>query len=187
MMNNDNFLNGQLIISQPCNQDPYFAKSVILVAQHNDSGAWGVILNRRARTVTMSNIMAVVGIEYAGNEPVFVGGPVEPTRVHVVHTLDWSSPSTLYISDNLGVTGDISILSAISNGTGPKLYKAGIGLSVWGAGQLEGEQSGHEPWTPDHRWLVATATADVCLSGSGEEQWQCAIHSSVQQKISDYF
>lgn len=186
-MNNDNFLNGQLIVSQPCSQDPYFSKSVILVAQHNSSGAWGVIINRRAKSVSMKHIMSAVGIDHPLDEPVYVGGPVEPTRVQVIHTLDWSSINTLYISDNLGVTGDISILSAISNGTGPKLYRAGVGLSVWAAGQLEGEQSGVEPWTKNHQWLVATATADICLSGSGEEQWQRAIQMSVQHRISELF
>ena len=186
-MNSTEFLNGQLIVSQPCSQDPYFAKSVILIAQHNASGAWGVIVNRRARSVSMKNIMSAVGIDYTKDEPVYVGGPVEPTRVHVVHTLDWSSPSTLYISDNIGVTGDISVLSAISAGIGPKLYKAGVGLSVWGAGQLDGEQSGKEPWAPHHRWLVATATVDLCLSGSGEDQWQRTINASVQRQIADFF
>ena len=186
-MNNDKFLTGQLLISQPKMPEGHFSKSVILVAQHNKSGAWGVVVNRRARSVFMDNIMAVVGIEYPKDTPVYVGGPIEPTRVHVVHTLDWSSPSTLYISDNLGITGDVSILTAISVGEGPKMYRAGVGLSVWGAAQLEGEQSGLDPWTPAHQWLVAAASPELCLLESGDKQWQNAIHASVKKQVSEFF
>jgi putative transcriptional regulator len=135
----------------------------------------------------MQAIMSAAGIEYAGNETIYVGGPVEPTRVHVIHTLDWASSSTLKITNDLGITGDVSVLAAISQGQGPKLYRAGVGLAVWSAGQLEGEQSGIEPWTPAHRWLVADATVDLCLTGAGEEQWQRAIDHCVSQRVSSLF
>ena len=186
-MGNRQFLNGQLVISQPKNQDKNFSKTVVLVAQHSASGAWGVIVNRPAKTVSMEHIMSAVGIDHKSNETIYVGGPVEPTRVHVIHTLDWSSPGTLKIADNIGITGDVTILSAISSGEGPRMYRAGVGLAVWSAGQLEGEQSGILPWTPEHRWLTATATIDLCLVGSSEEQWQRAIDASVSQRISDFF
>ena len=186
-MNNSNFLNGQILVSQPKNLDHHFSKSVVLMAQHSITGAWGVIVNKPARTVTMQNIMIAAGIEYQGPELVYLGGPVESTRVHVIHTLDWSSPSTLKITDQIGITGDISILSAISAGEGPKLYRTGVGLSVWSAGQLDGEQSGLDPWNDSHRWLTTPATIDLCLTGAGEEQWQRAIDRCVTECIADLF
>lgn len=182
-----NRLTGQLLISQPKNQDRHFTKSVILVAQHNETGAWGVVVNKQARTVSLKDIMNAVGIDYSGDEVAYVGGPVEPTRVHVVHSLDWSSPGTLKISDDLGITGDITILTAISRGEGPRSFRAGVGLAVWSAGQLDGEQTGTTPWTPEHVWLTAPATSDLCLTGASDEQWQNAIEASVKQKISEFF
>ena len=187
MMSASEFLTGQLLVSQPRNRDGHFARTSILIAQHSLSGAWGVVVNRVAKTINMQNIMAAAGIEYGGEEPIYVGGPVEPTRVHVVHSLDWSSSSTMKITDDIGITGDVSILAAISSGQGPQLYRAGIGLAVWSAGQLEGEQSGVEPWTPAHQWLVTPATIELCLTGGGEEQWQRAINQCVNQKISELF
>jgi len=187
MMNENDFLTGQLLIAQPKNQDGHFSKSVVMIAQHGLTGAWGVVVNRPAKTINMQNVMAAVGIDYSGNEMVYVGGPVEPTRVHVVHTMDWFSSSTLQITDEIGITGDVSVLSAISLGQGPKLYRAGIGLSVWSAGQLEGEQSGLEPWNETHRWLTTPACIELCLTGSGEEQWQRAINQCVNRRISDFF
>lgn len=183
MMSASDFLTGQLLVSQPRNQEGHFARTTVLIAQHDLSSAWGVAVNRLAKTLNMQNIMAAAGIEYTGNEPIYVGGPVEPTRVHVVHSLDWFSPSTLRITDDIGITGDVSVLAAIAMNQGPQLYRAGIGLAVWSAGQLEGEQSGEAPWTKKHQWLTTDASIDLCLTGSGEEQWQRAINHCVNQRI----
>ena len=187
MMSASDFLTGQLLVAQPRNQDGHFARTTVLIAQHSLSGAWGVIVNRVAKTLTMQSIMAAAGIDYTGDEPIYVGGPVEPTRVHVVHSLDWFSETTLKITDDIGITGDVSVLAAISAGEGPQLYRAGIGLAVWSAGQLEGEQSGLEPWSEKHQWLTTDASMELCLTGGSEEQWQRAINRCVTQRIATLF
>jgi putative transcriptional regulator len=178
---------GQLLVAQPKNTDGHFAKSIVLVAQHSLTGAWGVIVNRPAKTLNMTSIMNAAGIEFESNEIAYVGGPVEPARVHVIHTMDWFSSSTLRITEELGITGDRTILAAIAQGQGPKLYRAGVGLAVWSAGQLEGEQSGVDPWGPNHRWLTTPGSVELCLTGSGEEQWQRAINQCVNQRIKELF
>lgn len=182
-----NSLAGQILVSQPKNTSPHFSKSVILVTQHGVNGAWGVVVNRESNTLDIQAVMKAAGIEYSGNSKVYIGGPVEPTRVHVVHSMDWSSASTLQITPELGITGDLSVLAAICHNEGPTLWRAGIGLSAWSAGQLDGEQSGIAPWTAEHKWLTAPATVDICLSGTGEEQWQRAISHCVNNKIADLF
>lgn len=182
-----NSLAGQILVSQPKNSSPHFAKSIVLVVQHGINGAWGVIVNKESHTLDIHTVMKAAGIEFQGNQKVYLGGPVEPARVHVVHSMDWFSSSTLQITSEIGITGDLSVLAAISQGEGPKLWRAGVGLAAWSAGQLEGEQSGIAPWTPDHRWLTAPAALDICLSGSGEEQWQRAISHCVNNKIADLF
>jgi putative transcriptional regulator len=187
MIEENKSLLGKILIAQPRNTDGHFTRSVILVAQHSMSGSWGVMVNRPAKTVNMSNVMDAAGIESTSNEAVYVGGPVEVNRVHVVHSMDWSSSSTLQITGSLGITGDRTILAAIAAGEGPRLYRTGIGLAVWSAGQLDGEMSGIEPWTASHQWLTADATLELCLSGSGDEQWQRAINHCVNDRISEFF
>lgn len=180
-------LSGKILVAPPKHLEGHFSKTVVLVAQHGLTGAWGVVVNRQARTVNMQNIMNAAGIEYSGHEPIFVGGPVEPTRVQVVHSLDWHSTSTLRITDNIGITGDLSVLAAIAANEGPKLYRAGVGLAVWSAGQLDGEMSGKEPWRKEHQWLTNEATVELCLTGAGEEQWQRAIDECINQRIATLF
>lgn len=186
-MSSSENLTGKILVAPPKNNEGHFSKTVVLVAQHGLSGAWGVVVNKPAKTVTMQVIMAAAGIEHGGNETIYVGGPVEPTRVHVIHSLDWVSSGTLKITDELGITGDLSVLAAISQGEGPKLYRAGVGLAVWSAGQLDGEMSGLEPWGPQHQWLATDSNIELCLTGGGEEQWQRAINQCVNQKIAQLF
>ena len=186
-MSSIEFLTGKILVAPPRNNEGHFSKTVVLVAQHGLSGAWGVVMNRQAKTVNMQAIMNAAGIEYGGNETVYVGGPVEPTRVHVVHSMDWSSAGTVQVTHDIGITGDMTIMAAIAGGEGPNLWRAGIGLAAWSAGQLDGEMSGISPWTPDHRWLTAPATVEVCLSGTGEEQWQRAISHCVNNQIATLF
>jgi putative transcriptional regulator len=186
-MSTNEFLTGKLLVAPPRNNEGHFAKTTVLIAQHSVSGAWGVVMNRPAKTVTMQAIMSAAGIECATDEIIYVGGPVEPTRVHVVHTLDWESASTLKITGDLGITGDVSVLAAIAGGCGPRMYRAGVGLAVWSAGQLDGEMSGLEPWTASHQWLTTDASVELCLTGGGEEQWQRAINECVNERIATLF
>lgn len=186
-MSTNEYLTGKLLVAQPIIQKGPFSKSCVIVAQHDYSGAWGVIVNRPAKSIDMRAIMKAAGIEYYENEETYIGGPVESTRVQVIHTLDWFSKNTLKITKDIGITGDIGVLAAISQGNGPLMYRAGVGLAVWSAGQLDGEQSGISPWTLDHQWLTTDATLELCLSGSGDEQWQRAINECVSQKISTLF
>jgi putative transcriptional regulator len=186
-MSTNEFLTGKLLVAPPRNNEGHFAKSIVLIAQHGINGAWGVVVNRPAKTVTMQAIMSAAGIESSTNEIIYVGGPVEPTRVHVVHTLDWESASTLKINGDLGITGDVSVLAAIAGACGPRMYRAGVGLAVWSAGQLDGEMSGLEPWTANHQWLTTDATMELCLTGGGEEQWQRAINECVNERIASLF
>lgn len=180
-------LTSKLILAQPTSNDLHFTKSVVLVVQHNRTGAWGVVVNRPAKTVTMQAVMTAAGVDYDGNEPIYVGGPVEPTRVHVIHSLDWFSLSTLKITEDIGITGDMSVLAAIAQGQGPELYRAGVGLAVWTGGQLDGEMKGESPWRHENRWLSTDATVDLCLAGTGEEQWQRGIDQCISQRINQLF
>jgi putative transcriptional regulator len=188
-------LAGNILVAQPKSTNGHFQKSVVLVAQHGPAGAWGVVCNKESHAIKMENIMAAAGVEFDLAEwkrhgrpyPVYLGGPVEQTRVHVIHSMDWFAPSTIQITPDIGITGEMSVLAALAEDQGPKIWRAGVGLAVWSAGQLDGEQSGIAPWTPDHQWLTCAATTELVLTGGGDEQWQRAIDACVTNKIAELF
>ena len=71
-------LRGHLLIAAPSLFD-YFRRSVILVLEHSDEGAMGVVLNRRSETLVVDAVPALAALPGA-EEAVFVGGPVAPAR-----------------------------------------------------------------------------------------------------------
>ena len=175
---------GNILISKPTrpSYDPY-CNSIILVAQHTKQGAWGIVLNKRSKKILIEDVMISAGIDCSLKDNIYLGGPVEPSRVHVVHSMDWFSQSTLRISDTLGVTGDKSILSAISTGEGPGVYRVGIGLAVWAADQLEDQLS----TVSDRQWLTIPATIQTAFYKDGLIQWENCINECISQRITKYF
>src|SRR5215217_278470 len=72
-------LRGQLLVASPSLIDPNFARSVVLITEHSDEGAMGIVLNRPSETAVKEVVPELA--EVATGEPLFVGGPVQPEAV----------------------------------------------------------------------------------------------------------
>lgn len=181
---------GKLLIAQPRCVSSFFTETVTLLVSHAHHGSWGLILNKKfdGDAMTLNDLLDSVGIERHKNftDPLYIGGPVERSKVAVLHSSEWFSHSTQPITDNISMTNDISILAAISRGEGPDQYRIICGLSAWGAGQLEGEMSGQEPWTPQHRWLTAPATSEI-FESNGRELWNRSLQTAVNLEVKEWF
>lgn len=192
-MTDSNSLLGQFLIAQPTTKDRYFDQAVIIVCSHSDQqGAWGLVCNRpitdpeRSREV-WQYLGWAEGYHPLGMD-LWAGGPVLPDRVIVLHSTDWRSASTQELTLGVLVTQDPSVFEAIHSGQGPSEYKIFLGFAAWQAGQLEGEQSGQPPWTPQHRWLISPSRAQEILSvDSQESQWLRAIAQSARLSVDSWF
>jgi putative transcriptional regulator len=186
----DNY-KGKLLIAQPKSKGSFFEESVVLVVSNTLRGSWGLIINKMIPDdeCCLADILEHVGMDNANyvNAPLFVGGPVERSRVCIVHSNDWSSASTIEVTPEISVTTDISILAALANNIGPEKYKIMCGVSGWGSNQLEGEMSGKEPWTPGHKWLVAPATARNVFDLDQQTQWHHMIAEAVNLEVKEWF
>jgi putative transcriptional regulator len=185
-MRDSKSLTGHIIVPQPKSRDPFFFRGVILVADHKPSGAWGLMVNKPTKTLLLSDVMQAAGIDSERKDKIFIGGPVEPNRVNIIHSLDWSSLSTLKINNDIGITNDISVLAAIQEGFGPVLYRTCIGVSAWAAGQLDAECQGESPWRQEDRWLYAPATIESIFNLTNDEQWEKCIDIVAKNKISTW-
>lgn len=181
---------GHLLIAQPRCVSNFFSRSTVLIARHSQDGAWGVIVNRVFSRLEsgLTRVCAGMGVELDPDldQPIWVGGPVETNRIHVVHTMDWHSQSTLAITADLGITSDLSVITAIAGREGPQQFRVCIGMCGWSAGQLEGEMSGMPPWLPEHRWLWAPATEHNVFDFSEVSQWQHGIMTAASITTSQW-
>lgn len=72
--------NGRLLVAAPALDDPNFERAVVLILDHDEEGALGVVLNR-ASSVPVRETIADWADLAAVPSVVFGGGPVEPTAV----------------------------------------------------------------------------------------------------------
>ena len=154
-------LRGKLLIASPALADPNFARSVVLITEHNADGAMGVVLNRPSET-EVTEVAPELG-ELVDSEPVFIGGPVQPQALVVL--AEFSDPRAaawLVVSDVGFVAADTErseLERAIRRG---RVY---AGYSGWGAGQLESELE-------EEAWIVEPPLASELFPDDPEALWQ---------------
>lgn len=171
------FLIGKLLIAMPNMTDPRFEKSVLLMVSHDPSHAMGIVINKPLADIELADLLEQLSIdprEGAGGEPVFYGGPVQTDRGLVIHTLDYLSPQTLAVGDNLGVTASKEILVDIggreSERKPPERYLLAIGHAGWGPGQLESEIA-------VNAWCHSNAEVGLVFGGDTHDTWAAALKS----------
>ncbi|MCE2516288.1 MAG: YqgE/AlgH family protein [Alphaproteobacteria bacterium] len=161
------FLNGQLLIAMPQMDDKRFQNTVLLICSHDSTQAMGVVLNQRHNDLELSELAQQVGIgepRFNANEPIHIGGPVEPSRGIVVHSSEHVLPDTTPINHDMAMTANIKVLSEIINGVGPNDFIIALGHASWTAGQLEKELR-------DNIWLTMPYESDLIFDHSPEEIW----------------
>jgi putative transcriptional regulator len=128
-------LRGKLLIASPALVDPNFARTVVLITEHNDEGAMGVVLNRPSETA-VEDVASELS-ELVVDEPVFIGGPVQPQALVVLAEFNDPEAAAWIVAADVGFVSAESeyddLARAIRRG---RVY---AGYSGWGAGQLEGE------------------------------------------------
>lgn len=167
----DTTLTGQLLVASPRIGDPRFAETVIYVIAHSDEGAMGLVVNRTYGNGPLQGLLAGFGIA-AAVQPATVrlqyGGPVEIKRGFVLHTADYSGPSTTPVGSGMAFSTGRDILQAVADGRGPQRRLFILGYAGWGPGQLEGELAGND-------WLTAPAETSLIFSDDIESVWQRAL------------
>lgn len=157
---------GQLLLAMPDMPDPSFLHSVIALCVHDQDGAMGIDLGSPIDGLGLHDLMNSFGIDeiMVPDVPVLRGGPVEPRRGFVLHSLDWQGEHMVAVAEGWGISGSLDILKDIAAGRGPAHYLAALGYSGWGPGQLDGELS-----RPG--WFVGMTDEQVLFDVVPEQRW----------------
>lgn len=169
----DPSLAGQFLIAAPGMRDPRFARTVIYMLSHDADGAMGLVVNRAYGTGPLKVLLRTLGVDAAeasGTVRLRYGGPVEPSRGFVLHSDDFSGPSTKRVGTGLAVSFGTDVLRAIAAGKGPRRNTVILGYAGWGPGQLEREIARED-------WLTAPANAQLIFSEDLDALWKAAIDS----------
>jgi putative transcriptional regulator len=164
------FLANHLLVALPSLADPHFARSVVLLCQHDADGAMGIVVNR-ASEYRLGEVLSQVGLEGGDlalrEQPVLGGGPVHPERGFVLHDGVRGWESSLAFGDGLHITTSRDVLEAMAKGEGPDRAVVALGCASWGAGQLEYELG-------ENSWLTVPADPELLFALPLEARWQAA-------------
>lgn len=132
-----NSLAGKVISSTEQLKGTSFEGATIIIAEHNDDGALGFIINqqsgRRLNELT----------EFASGPPVplFIGGPVDQEHLYFIHQRHDLIEDSILISDNYYLGGNFK--QAIEHINNQRLstgeIKIFLGYCGWNSGELEAE------------------------------------------------
>ncbi len=149
-----------LLAASPRLADPNFARSVILIVQHGEEGAFGVVLNKPSANRVADVWRHVGGGATSLDRPVYVGGPVDGPLLAVHAEADLSEREILPGVHFASQRGALERL--IEDAREPVIVLAGY--SGWGEGQLENELR-------EGAWIVAPGSAERVFYG-GEDHWK---------------
>ena len=153
-------LRGRLLISGGGLFDPNFRHTVVLVGEHNAEGALGVVLNRPL-DVTVHDAVPALRDLVGPEEPLFQGGPVQPTSPVLLAEFSHPELADLLVFGSVGF-----LVGEVSADVRPGIRRARVfaGYSGWGAGQLEAEIERND-------WILEPAVEDDVFGGLPETLW----------------
>ena len=153
-------LRGHLLIAGPSLVDPNFWRTVVLVGEHSEEGALGVVLNR-ASDAAVDETVPELAILADDLGQVHVGGPVQPSAIVVLADFLEPERAASLVLDSVGF-----LPAEVDPTTLGELKRARVfaGYAGWGAGQLEGELA-------ERSWIVEPALPDDVFMSEPEELW----------------
>lgn len=164
-------LRGQLLVAGPSLVDPNFRRTVVLVGEHNEEGALGVVLNRPTE-LSVEDVVPPLSALTGDGARVFIGGPVRPSDAVVLVEFDDPGKADLPVLGGIGfLIGDIDPGSLV----GLRRARVFAGYAGWGPGQLEGELE-------ESSWIVEGALPADVFDEDPEELWS----SVLRRKGGDY-
>ena len=130
---------GRLLVATPALEDPNFERAVVLILDHDEDGALGVVLNRISDLAVDEALSGWVDL-VAAPPVVFGGGPVEPTAIVAL------GRATANVPAETGLSPRLDRIRLVDLGDDPVLAAADLervrvfaGYAGWGPGQLETE------------------------------------------------
>lgn len=152
---------GKLLVAAPSLDDPNFKRTVILMLEHTQEGAIGVVLNRYSKFPVRRAVER--WHDYAAHpKVVFVGGPVgRSSLIGVASATEHEAALWRPVREGIGT---VDLGADPSSVDGLKLIRIFAGYAAWSPGQLEAELA-------DNSWFVLRLAVADPFSASPDELW----------------
>jgi putative transcriptional regulator len=130
---------GKLLVSPRNSPDPIFAETVVLLAQMDENGAMGLMINRRGK-MPLSSVLDQVKGASSRSDPVYLGGPVELDIVLALLRSATAPGKAPVVTPGIYLVATRSLLEkTLASNVGSRDFHVYMGYCGWGAGQLQNE------------------------------------------------
>ena len=172
-----NSVKDHFLIATEKMKDNRFSKTVVIMLENDENGAWGLVINKRLGKMPIAllidpslNTSEEREKLYKVNIPVFWGGPVDVKEIFILHSVEYKSNTTKNYG-NISISQDYNILFDIAENKGPEKNLVIFGYSGGGSGQLEGEME------RDH-WILSDIDLDITFEQESKKKWDEAFKNS---------
>ncbi len=169
------FLKGHLLIASPSLTSSFFSRTVILMLDHSEEGAAGVVINRPTEATVADIAETVFSEPFDWDKALNLGGPVSGPLM-VLHEVEDLSDQEIF--PGLYNAVEVSkVREVIMGRTEPSMIIANY--AGWGPGQLEGEFGVDS-------WLTLPATRDHVFWTGTKELWDVVVGAINSRKLSEF-
>ncbi|MBE2247677.1 MAG: YqgE/AlgH family protein [Candidatus Competibacteraceae bacterium] len=156
---------GQLLYASPFQFELIFNRSVIMLAEHNEVGSTGFIINKKLEL----NVDELIADKIHTEIPVYWGGPVGQDELYYIHNKGDEIPGSRSIAGGISWGGKFDVIRDMIN-EGNILsedIRFFIGYAGWSANQLSEELE-------MQAWIQANESLENALQV--EDLWQNKMH-----------
>ncbi len=157
--------------------DDRFKKTVIVMLDNDEEGAWGLVINKPMGKVPLRFLVNTQQDQknekkelYSVEIPIFWGGPVDKKQIYILHSIEYKNDTTKSYK-GISITRDYKVLFDIAENKGPQRYLIILGYSGWAGGQLEGEME------VDH-WILSELDSKIVFEKESKNKWPKAYENS---------
>ena len=173
-----NSVQNHFLIATEKMEDSRFKKTVIVILESDEKGAWGLTINKPLGSLPL-NLLIDTSLDSEKKEseefykvkiPVFWGGPVDKNKIFILHSNEYKNDSTTNFG-KISLSNNYQVLYDIVKHKGPKKRLVIVGYSGWGDGQLEGEME-------RDRWILSDIDIDIIFKEKSKSKWEQAYKKS---------
>ena len=158
-----------LLLSMPQMADPNFAKTVVLLCDYTDKGAFGLIVNRQMDEPAWTLVKTEPPVKVDPELKLWVGGPVQPQTTWVLTTnTQGSDDEERQICPGVVLSVSHQLTLRILQAPPTNHSRIIVGYSGWGAGQLDDELAASA-------WLTMDVDAGLIFTVPPELMWETAL------------
>jgi len=164
-------MKGKFLLAIPGLPDPNFSQTVTCMCEHNEFGALGFIVNKVHPLLTGRELFEDLEIQCdksVDTLKIYLGGPVQPSGVFVLHGPPFEWNESLRVTDTLALSNSRDILEAIALQKGPESFMVVLGCAGWGPMQLDNELS-------DSAWLTCPLSEEIIFSTGIDLKYERAL------------